>query len=232
MKKFLIFIAIAGLMSCNMKSGSGNIIEQDRNLSNFTSIKVAGDFEVKVKQGNAYSVRIEADDNLIDDIRTVVKNDELVISYKSNTNLRNSQMTVYVTAPALNSLRSSASAEIIAEGTIRSDNSLKLSASSGSTITATVDAPVIEASVSSGSEMDLKGRTRDLDLEASSGASANAYELNSENTVASVSSGASLDVFASVKLDASASSGGTINYKGAATVVKKQSSGGSVSKVN
>ncbi len=224
-----MLIVVAGFLSCNMQSGSGNIVSQDRNLANFTGIRVGGDFEVKLRQGETYSVRVEADDNLINDIKTTVKNNDLVISYKSNVNLRNAHMTIWVTSPVLNNIRTSASAELTTEGTIRSNERIKLNASSGSNIKADLDAPAIEAGLSSGAEMDLKGRTRDLQLEASSGASADAFSLKSENTIARVSSGASMDVYASVSLEARASSGGTISYKGAAKVIRKENSGGNVS---
>jgi hypothetical protein len=175
---------------------------------------------------------VEADDNLVDDVETSVESGKLKIRMREHLNVSNAHLKVFITAPSLTSIQSSASADITVIGNLSADETIRLNASSGSSITATVDAPGVEADASSGAKIDLDGRTRNFDAESSSGASVDAGELLSESTKASTSSGASLQVHASVQLDARASSGGTVKYRGPATVVKKESSGGNIEKVN
>ena len=227
MKKLVIIIlSISVLAACRYRTGSGNIVTEKRNCSSFKAITVSGGFEVEVKSGST-EVLVEADDNVIKYIETDVKDGVLKIKL-DHINLRNAHLTVYVTAPEINKINSSASANVTVKDVLRSGDIIRLQSSGGSEIDAKLDAPEISAKASSGGELNLSGRTRDLKAESSSGSSINAKELLSENTTVSVSSGASANVHASLNLDASASSGGNINYRGAAHVKKSVSSGGGV----
>ena len=46
--------------------GSGNIITENRNESGFNSIDVSGAIDVYVKQDSTTSVKVEADDNILE----------------------------------------------------------------------------------------------------------------------------------------------------------------------
>jgi len=230
MKKLLIIIlSISVLGACRYRSGSGNIITEKRNTGAFTGISVGGGFDVEVKTGPA-EVMVEADDNIIKYIETDVVDGQLKIRLE-HINIHDAHLKVYVTAPEINTIRTSASASVDVKDILKSARAIKLQSSSGSNIKAVLDAPDIEADASSGGEMDLSGRTRNFNAESSSGSTINAKELMSENTTVSVSSGAAAHVHASLSLDASASSGGNVSYRGGAVTVKKNvSSGGEVEK--
>ena len=141
-------------------------------------------------------------------------------------------MKVFVTVSDLNKINSSAAADVDVKDELSSDNTIDLSASSGSSIKVIINAPEAKADASSGGEIEISGRTKNFDVEVSSGSSVHASKLLSENTIAEASSGGTAEVHASVQLDAKASSGGTISYKGAATAITKESSGGSINKSN
>lgn len=229
MKKIVIIIlAISVLGACRYKRGSGNIITENRNTGNFTGISVAGGFEVEAKNG-PLEVMVESDDNIIKYIRTDVVSGVLKIRM-DQINLHDAHLKVYVTAPEINNIKTSASSTVDGKDVLRSGQAIRLHASSGSEIKAELNAPGVFADASSGSQMDLSGKTRDFDLESSSGSSVNAKGLLSENSTVRVSSGATADVHASVTLNAAASSGGNVNYRGSANVKKSVNSGGSVEK--
>src|SRR6185295_3610097 len=62
--------------------GSGNVISQTREVSGFDAINVSYPAEVLIKQGSAESLKIEAEDNLLPNLKTQVKNGTLEIFYK------------------------------------------------------------------------------------------------------------------------------------------------------
>ena len=229
---FLILSLICIVTSCRYKTGSGNIATQNRNLAAFTTMSVAGGFDVEVKKGINTKVIVEADDNIIDDIETSVHNGQLKISIRNGISYNDVHMKVFVTVTELNKINSSASADVDVKDELSSDNTIGLSASSGSSIIVIINAPEAKADASSGGEIEISGRTKNFDVEVSSGSSVHASKLLSENTIAEASSGGTAEVHASVQLDAKASSGGTISYKGAATAITKESSGGSINKSN
>ena len=228
----LIILMIGALASCRFTSGSGDIVTSNRNIEDFRSVSAGGGFDVEIRTGSNYKVMVEADDNLIEDIETTVEGGQLKIRMKKNLNVRNAHLKIFVTAPSITNIESSASADIVVAGNLQADETIRFKASSGSSIKASIDAPAAEADASSGAQIDIDGRTRNLDVQASSGADVDADKLLSENTTAQTSSGGTADVHASVTLHAKASSGGTVNYRGVATVVKKENSGGSINKNN
>ena len=77
-------ITLLIIVSCNVigEIGSGNVIREERKVSSFNGIEVSGAYDIKLIQGTANSVIIEADDNLMDLIRTEVRGSTLVIDNK------------------------------------------------------------------------------------------------------------------------------------------------------
>jgi hypothetical protein len=233
MKKILLILWVVFFVTaCRYKSGSGVIVSETRNLGSFTAVNIGGGFEVEIKLGTNPKLLVEADDNIINDIETRVENNQLKISMRDGMSYNNVHMKVFITAPQINKISSAASADVNVKDELTDDGKIIIRASSGSSIKARLNAPAADVDASSGAEIDLTGRTKNLEVQASSGASIDADELLSENTNAQTSSGASVKVHASIKLDAKASSGGTVSYRGAATAVTKESSGGSIDKKN
>ncbi len=233
MKKIaILLLCYFSLLSCMHKRGSGNVVSQTKDVGNFKGINVSNSFKVELKNGPVTSVVVEADDNLVKYVEVKVVNNILRISL-DNINVSDAHLKVFITAPAIEEIKTSASAEIVVKGSILSEKVIRLNASSSSEIKATLDAPLVEVDASSGSEITLSGRTRDLDVVASSGADINARELLTENSTATASSGADISVNASISVNANASSGGNITYRGAAASIKKEnSSGGDINKEN
>ncbi len=231
MKQFFIFLfACFILSSCRFKTGSGNIVTESRSVNSFDAISVGGGFEVEVKTGPVVSVTVEADDNIIKHIETKISGNTLKISTEDLHNYSDVHMKVYITAPSVSTIKASASAEVTVQDVLKNNGKLTFKASSGSEINAEVEAPEVEADVSSGGHISLKGKTRNYKAEASSGSEIRSWDLLTENTKVTASSGSSARVHASVSLNASASSGSLMRYHGAASVNKSESSGGSVSK--
>ncbi|MBC7652240.1 MAG: DUF2807 domain-containing protein [Deinococcales bacterium] len=230
MKYLCVILIAATIVSCrNGVTGSGNIIKDTRQLSEFTSMSVSGSIKVELKTGALASLIVEADDNIIPYIITNVSDKNLSIKLKGINNLRNATVRIFLVVPTLNKISTSASAEVRSAEAVTNYDKISFTASSGSLINVNVSAPSISADGSSGADIILSGRTKNLSAESSSGSSVNLFGLKSENATASASSGADIDIFASIGLNASASSGARVNYKGGATsVVKNISSGGSV----
>ena len=209
--------------------GNGNVVTEDRKISSdFTEIKASQGIQVFLTQGTDAELSIEADDNIIDLIVTEIEGDVLKIYFDKNVN--RATKNVYLTAVDINSIRTSSGANVKGENTIKT-TSISLKSSSGSGINVDLIADNVSSDVSSGANMRLSGRTQTFDGDASSGSHIKASNLESEVAKVDVSSGASIDLYASEKITAHASSGGDIDYSGnPKTVSKSKSSGGSISK--
>ncbi len=231
MKHILFFFVILiSLVSCNYTSGSGNIVTKSRSVGSFNGISVGGDFEVEVKIGPATEVTVEADDNIMRYIEITNSGNILKIRTEDLHNYSNVHMKVYITTPVLTSIKASASAEVKVNGILTGTDKLSFRASSSASIDAEVDAPEIETDASSGGSVSISGKTKNHNAEASSGAEIKTWDLLSEHTKVSASSGANAKVHASISLKATGSSGADITYHGAAAVTNSLSSGASVQK--
>lgn len=226
---FLLFTLVT-LASCRFTTGSGKIISETRTVGNFDGITVGGSFDVEVKIGPVTSVVVEADDNIMKYIVTTVSGSTLRIRTEDLNNYSDVHMKIYITTPSITAIKASASAEVDVNDIITSDNKLTFKASSSASIKAEVNAPEVETEASSSGTINISGKTKTHNTGASSSGDIKAFGLLSENTTADVSSSGSVQVHASVTLNAKASSSGSVEYKGAATVQKSESSSGSVEK--
>ena len=211
--------------------GNGNVISENRKVdSDFDAIKVSQGIELILTQSNNFSLTVEADENIMDLLKTTVKGNTLHVSFEKNV-YRATSRKVYLSTETISSLATSSGANIISENTIKSEN-IDLDASSGSFINIKTRANFVQCETSSGATMKVVGTTKSSKFSASSGSTIHADKLESENTTAKVSSGANIDVYASESLTAKASSGGDIDYAGNPKAIDKDtSSGGSVSAI-
>jgi len=228
-----LLILLLTTSSCFMEGfgikGNNHVISEDRTINeNFDGIKVQQGINVYITQGNETSLKVEADENIMDILITEVKNNELKIYFEKNV-YRAKSRNVYVTVSTISKIKTSSGSSVKSENTLQV-TSLDLDSSSGSSIKIYVTADEITSSSSSGSDIDIFGKTKMFSASASSGSSIDADELETIDAIAKVSSGANINVNVSGKLTAKASSGGDIDYEGnPADVNKDTSSGGSVS---
>lgn len=222
------------LFSCgfekNFKNvdGSGNVITQERPTSkDFKAISVSGGIEVIIEQGNDKSVKVEADDNLQQHIKTEITGDGLSIT--TDVNIRNAaSKKVYVRLPEIESIECSGGAQVTSRQSLKA-GTINLSSGSGSSMEVAIDAEHAKCESSSGSSLKINGRAGRLDTESSSGSTLNANKLMANKVTAESSSGSTTIVNPTESLKADASSGSAIYYiKTPGELNKKTSSGGSV----
>jgi hypothetical protein len=85
--------------------GSGNVITKDITVKSFDELDASGVFNLQLSQGDKESVRIEADDNLMDLFTVENEESTLKIKMKKNSNFNSKkQLKVYVTFKTLKSM--------------------------------------------------------------------------------------------------------------------------------
>jgi len=214
--------------------GNGNIKTEDRSVSDFKNVNVSGAAKVLVSQGDHPSVKIEGDENLLPYIEVNQEGDRIIVRDRPGFRLvPTSDLRIYVTTKVYNDIEASGACDIIGQTKISNPEDLKMHVSGAGDIKMEVDAPRLMAEVSGSGSIDLKGQTKDVDLDLTGAGHAHCYDLMAENTKVDISGAGSAEVFASVKLDATVSGAGSVSYKGNATSVSQHVSGaGSVHKAD
>jgi hypothetical protein len=213
--------------------GNGNIQSINRPSGHFSGVQVSSNINLRIKQDSTWSVRIVADDNLMDLIETVVHDDILDIAVRDNYNLDPTKsIDVYVTAPEFRRLGASGATEIISESKIVTSGTLDIDVSGASNIILDLKAPRVEAGLSGASKATLRGETRDISLNGSGASEFRCFELLAENADIDVSGSSNADVYASVSLKAESSGASSVRYKGSPSVSQNTSGAGSVNRSN
>jgi len=225
-KIFVLLITVNLTTSCmfNGLSGNGNVKTEKRNVSsNFTGIHVSQGIDVYLTTNNDQAISVEADENIIDLIKTEVKDGVLKI-YLSKQVWHSKARRVYVSVPVINEVVTSSGASVRFENTLH-NNRLILKSTSGSDIRAKVSVTDLTCKASSGADIRISGITKNFDVSASSGSDIKAYGLEAEYANAHASSGADIKVYATKSISVKTSSGGDVNYKGNPKKVDKKRHG-------
>ncbi|MDB5137413.1 MAG: hypothetical protein JWP37_4016 [Mucilaginibacter sp.] len=233
-KLLLAAILVSGSAYSYAKSNPAvKIIEQkteDRHLSGFNAVNLAGSFDVYITQGSTESVKVEAPDEVISRIITEVDGGVLKI-YNKNDHFHwgdmfgsHKKIAIYVTAKDLNSISVSGSGDIFFKEGIHT-STLRLKVTGSGDMLGKVDVKVLESSISGSGDMKLSGRAESSTVSVVGSGDFTARNLITVNTAVRVSGSGDAEISASNKVDASVAGSGDIRYTGGAKNISSSKSG-------
>ncbi len=235
-KTALLFISLLaiGSTSCvigswdNTITGNGNVEEESRDISGFTGVHISSGIDVLLSEGDEFKVVVEADENLMDVIKTELKGGMLVVG-TDHVNIRQAKSKkVHVTLPSLEALKISSAGDCNGQTPFHCDD-LRLDVSSAGDLLLEVEADRIDLDISSSGDVKLTGKANTFDVSLSSAGDLDAFDLVAEKVDVDVSSAGDARVHATKEISMSASSAGDIYYKGGAEVVhSSKSSAGNI----
>lgn len=237
MKKLLLIpsLAVLAFASCdfNRVQGDGNVVSKSFNQTGFKDIDASSAMNVILKQGTEYSVKIDAEKNLMDLIEVRKEGDELVVGFKDNVNVNPTKdINVYITAPEFHNLEGSGACTF-SNNEVITGNEIKLGLSGACNTHLNLEVNKLDIEASGASEIEVKGKAVYFAVNGSGSTSISAFQLMSENADIELSGAGDAEVFASKSLKADLSGAGEVKYKGNPASVNKEISGaGSVSKAD
>jgi hypothetical protein len=179
-------------------AGSGRIVTDNRLATGFRTIRVTGIAEVHLVQGSSFAVTVEADDNIIDRVTTVVNGDYLVVGIVPASYSRVT-VRLYVTLPAIDGLELMGTGQFITDAPIHAtDLTVRLAGAGSIRLAGSADAEMIEISGA--------GEVHNFDLIAAT-------------ATVMLSGSGNLEVTATESLDATLAGVGNITYDGHPTVM-------------
>lgn len=223
----LLLILVIALSGCNVVRGSGDIITETREVSGFDRVDLSGTGDVIITQGEAESLTIETDDNVMEHITSEVRGGTLYLGTEDFMNVLPSRLVFTLGVEELTAADVSGSGSIKAESI--EANSLDLGVSgSGSVEIDSLAADELKVSISGSGDVDLAGEVPEQEIDISGSGRYRAGDLLSENATVSVSGSGDVTIWATDSLDADVSGSGTIDYYGNPTVNTSTSGSGEV----
>ena len=215
--------------------GNGNIKKETRNAAGYTAVATSGAFDVDISYGSSGTITVEADENLLPYIETVIEGNELRLKTKKGYSLKSkNKMRVTVSLTKLTGLKLSGSGNVKGDGNFGNDGTTEISISgSGDIHLGFQKFNALEVKISGSGNMKLKGKeTSKISAQISGSGNIDAYDVSANEVTARVSGSGNVNVTANTSVDAVVSGSGNVNYKGSASAIKQRTSGsGKVRKV-
>ncbi|RAU84240.1 head GIN domain-containing protein [Pontibacter arcticus] len=210
--------------------GNGNVKTESRTVSNFKGIDVSGGFAVEVILGNKEGVVLEAEENLLSNIKTDVRNGVLHI-YNDKSLNSSKPMKAFVTVKELNNIDISGGVKVTGKSTFKT-GTFDLDMSGGSKVILALQVQTLKADLSGGSNVTLTGRANEVTVDMSGASKVEASELEAKNVKIEASGGSKIKVFAKENLDINASGASNVAYKGSPKIDAETSAAAKISKMN
>jgi hypothetical protein len=255
-QKFYLIALLISLVSINTgckkegifgQNGKGSTVTEERIISGFTSVELDIDATLFVTQGSDYSVKVEAQENLMDAIKTEVVGSELRIKEKHCIN-KHDPIKIYVTMPHIENLTLGGSGSIITASRIEATYFHAEVAGSGmfigsDSIIADYCKTTIAGSgnlslfgrfgnmtteISGSGNINLKGVGNDNDIEIDGSGDVHAFDLPVKTCSINISGSGNAEVNVSEQLDVNISGSGDVFYYGSPIVSVNTSGSGSV----
>lgn len=233
MKKALTFIIAVSLMTLSHAQwkrvkGNGKMVTVERSVGEYDYVALAGWFDVELVDGEEGELTLQGEENLLEYIKTEVKDGKLTIKQKKGVNLRpsswNEGITITVPVERVDGVSLSGSGDIVGKTVLQSDD-FRTSISGSGDISLEVEAQSVDASMSGSGDINLSGKTTDFEVSVSGSGDIKAYDLSAEFVDAQVSGSADIKVTANQMLKARVSGSGDITYKGNPKKIDTKSSG-------
>ena len=219
--KSIVFLSVSLLFltSCIAQNnrrikGSGNIIQETRNVGSFEKVGVSGAFDVYLVKGNEGHLEIKIEDNLLPYLITEVDGGKLKIKWKKGINISTRKgVVITVHFKDINAVALTGSGDIISKDRIKADH-FETAVSGSGDIELEVVSNSLRAAVSGSGDIVLRGATKTFEAAVAGSGDISAYSLKSEKAEVKVSGSGDIELTVSKELIARVSGSGDIDYRG------------------
>ena len=225
---FIAFMTTSCIIVINGKSaqGSGNIITEEREVSQFDKVQLKGSGNVFLTPGEKQALIIKTDDNIMPLIETDVSGKKLTISHGKH-HLRPTAFEVFITVKNLKGVAISGSGDISGKGRFVTDTFYAEISGSGD-VDLEVETSKLASKISGSGAIRLAGKAQDYTVSISGSGEINAFDVQAETVSVKISGSGDCRVNATESLDAKISGSGDVYYKGRPRINTKISGSGSL----
>lgn len=224
----VLFSVVATAQWGKRIKGNGKIVTIERSIGEYDAVALAGWFDVELVNGKEGQLTLKGEENLLEYIKTEVKDGKLVIKKEKGVNLKssnwNSGIVITVPVEEIESVSLSGSGDIVSKTTLKSDN-FKTSVAGSGDVSLSIEANALKAALSGSGDIDLAGKAKTFEVSVAGSGDVKAFDLEADYVNARVSGSADIKVTANEEIKARVSGSGDISYKGNPKKIDTKTSG-------
>ncbi|NLG96369.1 MAG: DUF2807 domain-containing protein [Chloroflexi bacterium] len=216
----LVFLLIAFVIggcgfniNIDVERGSGNVITEERDVSNFDRLDLIGIGDVILTQGDREELRIEAEDNLIPLIKTEVRNGTLHIGLTRRSVIPTEPVRFYLTMRDIRGLKTSGVSNLNA-GIIETDQLDVAISGTGNMDIDELTVDKLTISVSGAGNFSAEGSADSQTVILSGAGNYDGEDLESQEADVTISGFGKVTVWVTSRLDVRISGSGSVDYYG------------------
>lgn len=230
----LTILVIPLLMSAcvfTVVRGSGEIVSETREVSDFNKVELNGVGTLYITQGDKETLEIEAEDNLLPYIESVVRGNTLFIGFEDDKWTQVVQPTepikYYLTLKEISKIELSGAGRIVSERLETTE--LRITSSGAGDIEIDeITAEELVVTLSGAGNCEIGGQVIDQRITISGAGNYSAESLESAATLIQVSGMGTSKVWATEDLDIEISGAGNVRYYGNPHVTQEISGAGNI----
>src|SRR5205807_3986709 len=204
--------------------GSGKSVTREIKLADFSKVEAGAAFEVLIVKGEAFGVKITADDNLIDDVSAARDGTTLHIGLKTRSRaVHNGHWKAEITMPKLEGIKLDGASQ----GTFKGFEAKSFTANvaGASKLTGDLKADNVKLAATGASKLKLLGSARDGTVAAEGASALDLQDFALVHADVKLSGASKATVRVSEKLDYNVSGASSLSYRGSPTIGTKVKTG-------
>ncbi len=234
----ILLVAILLLPGCKDVIGTGEVITEKKDFTNFTSLDIGSAFEVNITKADTFSVVISADESLFDYVEVTQTGTKLKVYLSprhifTDFTLGKRVLKAEITMPSLHELEISGASKGTMTG-FQSASPLKLGISGATTLklvntkagdteceisgasklSGNLTAVDVDFNISGASSMEVSGSANDLKLEVSGASRADLTDFKAENAGVDLSGASEATIYVHETLDVEVSGASRLYFLG------------------
>lgn len=206
------------VVSSSAKVGSSSDVKKEnRNVGDFNEICLSISADLYLTQGSKNEVIIEADEDILEKIKTEVNGGELEIKFERWYNYRGTKsIKIYVTVKDIQKLLLTGSGDIVSKSAINAEKLALIITGSGSISIDDLNTKKVYTMISGSGDIRVSGKTKANELDATVTGSGDIItsSMEFEEADLTITGSGTIKAFVSERLDANITGSGKIYYKG------------------
>jgi len=218
MKLFKTAVASIAVLTAATAVNAKDTSEEMRDVGAFTKVSLQGSMDVEVKVGDEQSVKVIADSDIIQYLRTRVRGGELEIDLKHDNGHRNifrhiKKMQVIITVPSLEGAEVHGSGDMLVENAVADNFDIEVHGS-GDAVFENAKVKTLDVELQGSGDIEMDGTCDTVHIELRGSGDIKATDMECKAADVQLQGSGDVNVFASDSADVTVRGSGDIRVSG------------------